>query len=128
MLLVTAAATARLRPLSSTERSPVASRSPTQTPSRPACSATPARPAMSGSGVPGTIDSGNEAPMLTGTSPTATSGVPLPVRDLRRVLAVLPGVRPAGNPLVHHQLPQMPGRAGQPGHPVDRVHHQVEPV
>src|SRR5579875_2899550 len=56
------------------------------------------------------------------------ASAPRPVPDLRRVLAVLPGVRPAHDPLVRHELAHVAGRAREPGHPVDHVHHQVEPV
>src|SRR5579864_5074073 len=55
------------------------------------------------------------------TTRTWRSSPPRPVPDLRRVLAELPGIRPGRDPLVFHQLPHVPGGAGQPWHPVDHV-------
>jgi CRP-like cAMP-binding protein len=53
---------------------------------------------------------------------------PGPVSHLREVLALLAGVRAGLDALVGHQLADVAGRGGQPGDPVDHVHHQVVPV
>src|ERR1700733_4880756 len=53
---------------------------------------------------------------------------PLPARDLRVVLAVLAGVTTRGQPRIGHLLTEHRGPGGQPVHPVDDVHDQVEAV
>src|SRR5579875_309206 len=53
-------------------------------------------------------------------------GYPGPLRDLRVVLAVLPGVAARGQPGVGHPLSQHGGAVSQPVDPVDHVHHQME--
>src|SRR5262245_311167 len=53
---------------------------------------------------------------------------PSPVADLGHVQPLDPGVRPRLEALVDHQLPHVAGLRRQPGHPIDDVHHEMEPV
>src|SRR5712691_2578894 len=53
---------------------------------------------------------------------------PGPVEHVRFVLAVIPGVLPVAEPLVHHVLADVRGARTESGNPVDHVDHQVESV